>query len=71
MTSGENPRERLAATRKAIERDTHELRARIYGIRARGLAAISSMDEIGQMMSAIAGRRRPAGTPISRNGQKS
>ncbi len=47
-------RKQLAETRKVIERDAHELRARLYGIRARLIAAMTGLDEIGAMLSAMA-----------------
>ena len=52
--------DRLAETRHAVERDARELRARADGARATLLAALSGIVEIGQILSVVLPRRRPA-----------
>ncbi|HLW46693.1 MAG TPA: hypothetical protein VKW09_02895 [bacterium] len=58
MVPHADPSDRLADTRRAIERDAHELRARAYGARAKVVAAVSSLTEIRQMLSAVLPHRR-------------
>jgi hypothetical protein len=65
MVPHADPSDRLAETRRAIERDAHELRARAYGARAKIVAALSSLTEIRQMLSAVLPHRRE---PAARNG---
>jgi len=55
-----DPSDRLAETRHAVERDARELRARTDGARAKLLAALSGIVEIGQILSVVLPRRRPA-----------
>ena len=65
MVPDADPSDRLAETRRAIERDAHELRARAYDARAKVTAAFSSVTEIRQMLSAVLPHRRG---PSVRNG---
>jgi len=60
VVSDANPSDRLAETRRAIERDAHELRTRARGTRAKVLAALSGIAEIRQMLGVVLPRRRPA-----------
>jgi hypothetical protein len=62
VVSDANPSDRLAETRRAIERDAHELRTRARGTRAKVLAALSGIAEIRQMLGVVMPRRRPAPT---------
>lgn len=65
MVPDADPSDRLAETRRAIERDAHELRTRAYEARAKVAAALSSITEIRQMLSAVLPHRRE---PSVRNG---
>ena len=58
MVSHANPSDGLADTRRAIERDAHELRARAYGARARVLSALSGLAEIRDVLGVVTPRRR-------------
>jgi hypothetical protein len=58
MVPDTNPSDRLTGTRRAIERDAQELRARAYSVRARIVAALGSITEIRQMLSAVLPHRR-------------
>jgi hypothetical protein len=58
MVPDADPSDRLAETRRAIERDAHELRARAYGARAKVLAALSGIAEIRQVLNVVVPRRR-------------
>jgi len=60
VVSDANPSDRLAETRRAIERDAHELRARADGARGKVLAALSGIAEIRQVLGVVIPRRRPA-----------
>lgn len=60
MVPHADPSDRLADTRRAIERDAHELRARADGARAKVLAALSGIAEIRQVLSVVMPRRRAA-----------
>jgi hypothetical protein len=62
MVSNADPSDRLAGTRRAIERDAHELRARAYAARAKVVAALHSITEIRQMLSAVLPHRRETST---------
>jgi len=54
-----DPSDRLAETRRAIERDAEELRVRAGGARATILTALNGIVEIRQILSAVIPRRRP------------
>jgi hypothetical protein len=58
MVPDADPSHRLAGTRRAVERDAQELRARAYAARAKIVAALSSITEIRQMLSAMLPHRR-------------
>ena len=60
MVPEADPSDRLAETRRAIERDANELRARAGGARAKMITALSGILEIRQILSAVMPRRRPA-----------
>ena len=60
MVPDADPSDRLAETRRAIERDANELRARAGGARATMLTALGGILEIRQILSAVMPRRRPA-----------
>ncbi|HEV2357455.1 MAG TPA: hypothetical protein VGZ23_07590 [bacterium] len=49
--------DRLAPTRRAIEQDVRELRARVRGARAKVVAALGGITELGQIMSTVVRRR--------------
>lgn len=58
MVADAGPSDRLAETRRAIERDAHELRARASGTRATMTAALAGIAEIREILSAVLPRRR-------------
>lgn len=58
MVPDADPSDRLAETRRAIERDAQELRARAGGARAKVLAALGGILEVRQILSAVIPRRR-------------
>jgi hypothetical protein len=58
MVPDADPSDRLAGTRRAIERDAHELRARVYGARAKVIAALTGIVEIRQLLSVMLPQRR-------------
>ncbi|HET7263339.1 MAG TPA: hypothetical protein VFL28_01630 [bacterium] len=58
MVPHADPSDRLADTRRAIERDAHELRARARGARAKVLGALSGLAEIRQALGVVMPRRR-------------
>ncbi len=60
MAPDADPSDRLAETRRAIERDATELRARACGARAKLITALCGILEIRQILSAVVSRRRPA-----------
>ncbi len=60
MVPDADPSDRLAETRRAIERDAEELRVRAGGARAKLLTALNGIVEIRQILSAVIPRRRPA-----------
>jgi hypothetical protein len=67
MVPDADPSDRLAETRRAIERDAQELRARADEARAKVLAALNGIMEIRQIFSAVSFRRRERdGGPIDR-----
>lgn len=68
MVPHADPSDRLADTRRAIERDAHELRARADGARARVLAALNSLAEIRQVLGVVVPRRRDRAGAASDDG---
>ena len=58
MVPHADPSDRLADTRRAIERDAHELRARVSGARAKVLAALNGLAEVRQVLGVVMPRRR-------------
>ncbi len=58
MVPHADPSDRLANTRRAIERDAHELRVRAGGARVKVLSALSGLAEIRRLLEVLVPRRR-------------
>lgn len=58
MVPDADPSDRLAETRRAIERDARELHARAYATRAKVAATLGGITEIRETLSAVLPYRR-------------
>ena len=58
MVPHADPSDGLADARRAIERDAQELRSRAGGARARVLAALGGLAEIGRALGVVTARGR-------------